>query len=449
MSEYVKIKRSKNIRFRLISLMYLIFIVLSMTQIPVAWLKITNPISQYFTKSVSIPNHASQQEIQAKILALENEFKAFIQYQSLNPESPELNSYSKTDAFFLKNGGGEKLFIVLNSLKNTLSSQIEKEAFNHLFEADIQNGLTAEKADTWVNYKFKHTPANLVIAQLEELQVRIGLLSNQAALLNNELAEPKLSLLARYTSMRVGDASIFQVKGDSLQDVSISRNGTANKDYTLQANGFVFKPSLAGSYTLIVRGKVKTESLSIAVLPASFPARNSLPFRICYKGVNYTQTLPFQQGSLELVCPSDPYAAIKKGVIHFTPETEGWCSLLVKNKQGVLFHDSVFVKPLPEPLILVSQIPNLSCSRQRLKQMASLKLMAFHPSFKEGEAYGISSFKVRSIGNETKIENIQGNSYAPAAADIAHLQYLVFYDIQYKIGSESKVKAEPILIEIN
>ena len=119
MSEYVKIKRSKNIRFRLISLMYLIFIVLSMTQIPVAWLKITNPISQYFTKSVSIPNHASQQEIQAKILALENEYKAFIQYQDLKPESPELNSYSKTDAFFLKNGGGEKLFIVLNSLNKT------------------------------------------------------------------------------------------------------------------------------------------------------------------------------------------------------------------------------------------------------------------------------------------------------------------------------------------
>lgn len=449
MSAFVKIKRSKNLRFKLISLMYLIFIVLSMTQIPVAWLKITNPISDYFTKSLAVPVNAQQQEIQAKILALENEFKEFIQFQSLKPESPEFNSFAKTDAFFLKNGAGEKVFSLLNNLKNTLSTQTEKEAFNHLFEADIQNGLSTDKANTWVNYKFKHTPANLVIAQLEELQVRIGLLSNQAVPLNNELAEPKLSLLTKYTSMRVGDASIFQVKGDSLQEVSISRNGMANKDYTRQANGFVFKPSLAGTYTLHVLGKVKAESLSIEVLPASFPAKNSLPFRICYKGVNYTQTLPFQQGNMELICPSDPYAAIKKGVIHFAPETEGWCSLLVKTKQGVLFHDSVFVKPLPEPLILVSQLPNLSCSRQRLKQMASLKLTAFHPSFKEGEAYGISSFKVRSIGNETKIENIQGNSYAPAAADIAHLQYLIFYDIQYKIGSETKLKAEPIIIEIN
>lgn len=449
MSEYVKIKRSKNLRFRLISLMYLIFIVLSMTQIPVAWLKITNPISNYFSKAVSIPKNASQQEIQAKLLSLENEFKEFIQFQSLKPESPEFNSYAKTDVFFLKNGAGEKVFSLLKHLKNTLSTQAEKEAFNHLFEADIQNGLSTDKANTWVNYKFKHTPSNLVIAQLEELQVRIGLLSNQSAPLNNELAEPKLSLLARYTSMRVGDASIFQVKGDSLQDVSISRNGMANKDYIRQANGFVFKPSLAGTYALHVRGKVKAESLSIEVLPASFPTKNSLPFRICYKGVNYTQTIASQQANMELICPSDPYAAIINGVIHFTPETEGWCSLLVKNKQGVLFHDSVFVKPLPEPLIMVSQLPNLNCSRQRLKQMTSLKLMAFHPSFKEGEAYGITSFKVRWVGKETKIENIQGSNYVPAAADLNHLQYLVFYDVQYKIGSETKLKAEPIIIEIN
>ena len=52
MSEYVKIKRSKNLRFRLISLMYLIFIVLSMTQIPVAWLKIGSPIASYFNQFV-------------------------------------------------------------------------------------------------------------------------------------------------------------------------------------------------------------------------------------------------------------------------------------------------------------------------------------------------------------------------------------------------------------
>ena len=449
MSEYVKIKRSKNLRFRLISLMYLIFIVLSMTQIPVAWLKISNPITSYLNKTVLVPSQATQEQVQANLLKIENAYLTFIDYQNLKAESPELNSYAKTDVYFLTQKEGEKVFALLVELKNSLNTADEKKRFTELFAADLANGLESNTPSTWINYKFKHTPAHLCVAQLTELRVRIGLLSNEAKPQQIALAEPKLSLLTRYSSMRVGDEAVFQVKGDSLQTVSMRRNERENRDYTLQANGFVFKPSLAGTYFISVRCKVKVESISVEVLPASFPSKKALPFRICYKGVNYSQTLPLQQGNMQLICSADPYASLKEGSIQFSPEVEGWCKLLVKNKEGVLFHDSVFVKPLPEPLILVSQMPNLNCSKQRLKQLGQVKLMAFHPSFKEGEAYGIESFKVRAIGKETKIENIEGNSYTPTRADIAQLQYLVFYDIHYKIGSETKMRAEPILIEIN
>lgn len=449
MSEYVKIKRSKNLRFKLVSLMYLIFIVLTMTQIPVAWLKIGSPIASYFNQFVLVPTQATQAQVQDKLLTIENAYLQLIDYQNLKAESPELNSYAKTDAFFITQKEGEKVFALLIELKNSLQSNDEKKRFSELFAADLANGLESNTASTWVNYKFKHTPAHLCVAQLSELRVRIGLLSNEAQAQQTILAEPKLSLLTRYSSMRVGDEAIFQVKGDSLQSVLMRRDERENRDYTLQANGFVFKPRLAGTYLIRVMGKVKSESISVEVLPASFPAKKALPFRICYKGVNYTQSLPLQLGNMQLFCSADPTATLKQGSIQFSPEAEGWCSLLVKNKEGVLFHDSVFVKPLPEPLFLVSQMPNLNCSKQRLRQLGQVTLMAYHPSFKEGEAYGIESFKVRAIGQETKIENIQGNSYTPTRADIAQLQYLVFYDIHYKIGSETKMRAEPILIEIN
>jgi hypothetical protein len=449
MSEYVKIKRSKNLRFRLISLMYLIFIVLSMTQIPVAWLKITNPIRTYFSKVVLVPSNASYLQIQTEILKIENDFKQFIQYQNINTESPELNSYSKTDDYFLKQANGDKVFALLKELNKLAKTQSEKKIFNALFEQDLINGLQADKAKIWVNYKFKHTPANLVITQLAELQVRIGLLNESATPMQSELAEPKLSLLTKYASMRVGDEASFQVKGDTLQDVLMSRNQKPISDYKLIENGFVFKPTLAGTHLISVRGLSKSENVSIEVLPAAFPTKNALPFSICYKGVAYSQKIPFQQGQMTLTCSADPYAALQKGLIQFVPELEGWCTLLVKNTEGVLFHDSVFVKPLPEPIILVQNISNLTCSKKRLEQLNGLSLMAFHPSFKEGEAYAVLSFKVRSIGKEAKITEIQGNSYSPSKEDIAHLQYLAFYDIHYKIGSETKVKADPILIQIN
>lgn len=449
MSEYVKIKRSKNLRFRLISLMYLIFIVLSMTQIPVAWLKITNSIRTNFSGVALFPANASYQQIQSDILKIENDFKQFIQYQNINPESPELNSYAKTDDFFLKQANGNKVFALLTELNKLDKNESEKNIFNALFEQDLINGLQADNAKIWVNYKFKHTPANLVITQLAELQVRIGLLNEGAVPLQTEMAEPKLSLLTRYATMRVGDEASFQVKGDTLQTISMSRNQKSISDYKLKENGFVFKPTIAGTHLISVRGLSKSENVSIEVLPAAFPTKNALPFRICYKGVSYSQKIPFQQGKMILTCSADPYASIQKGNIQFAPETEGWCALLVKNKEGVLFHDSVFVKPLPEPIILVQNTSNLTCSKKRLEQINGLNLMAFHPSFKEGEAYGILSFKVRSIGKEAKVKEIQGNSYAPSKDEIEHLQYLAFYDIHYKIGSETKVKADPILIQIN
>lgn len=449
MSEYVKIKRSKNLRFRLISLMYLIFIVLSMTQIPVAWLKITNPIRNYFDKIVFMPDNSNYQQIQTEILKIENDFKQFIQYQNIKAESPELNSYSKTDDYFLKQAHGDTVFALLIELNKIVKNDSERKIFEMLFEQDLSNGLNTENSKIWVNYKFKHTPTNLVITQLAELRVRIGLLNESSIPLVKDLAEPKLSLLTKYATMRVGDEASFQVKGDTMQAVFMSRNQKPINDYKLLENGLVFKPTLAGKHLISVRGLTKSENVSIEVLPAAFPTKNSLPFRICYKGVSYSQKTPFQQGIMNLTCSADPYATIQKGIIQFEPETEGWCALLVKNKDGVLFHDSVYVKPLPEPIVLVQNISNLTCSKKRLEQLNGLNLLAFHPSFKEGEAYAILSFKVRSIGKKTKITEIQGNSYSPSKEEIEDLQYLAFYDIHYKIGSETKLKADPIIIQIN
>lgn len=449
MSEYVKIKRSKNLRFRLISLMYLIFIVLAMVQIPVVWLQIAGPIRIYFNKSLATSQNSSLNQLNEQLVSIEKDFKQFIQYQNLQIASPELNSYAKTDEYFLNLGNGDKVFSVLNQLKELVKEGKEKQIFDNLFEQDLVNGLKDGKTQTWVTYKFKHIPANLAITQLVELQVRIGLL-NEGNKQNtkSDFTEPALSLMTRYANMRVGDEANFQVKGDTLQEIFISRDQNPSNDFTQYPNGFIFKPRLAGTYLLSVRGLNKTETMAIEVLAAGFPTKNALPFRICYKGVNYTQRIPFEQSNLKLICNADAQASLERGLIQFTPNKEGWCSLLVKSAEGVLFHDSAYVKTLPEPIILVKDVPNLQCGKKRLKQLNGLNLFAYHPSFKEGNAYRILSFKVRSIGKETKVENAQGTNYNPSAEEIEHLQYLAFYDIQYKIGNEIKIKTEPILIQI-
>jgi len=51
MAEYIKIKKSKNLRFRLISVLYLLFISLSILQIPLEWLRINDNYADYFQRT--------------------------------------------------------------------------------------------------------------------------------------------------------------------------------------------------------------------------------------------------------------------------------------------------------------------------------------------------------------------------------------------------------------
>ena len=47
MAKYVKISKAKNLRFRLISVLYLLFISLSIIQIPIEWLRINPYYAKY------------------------------------------------------------------------------------------------------------------------------------------------------------------------------------------------------------------------------------------------------------------------------------------------------------------------------------------------------------------------------------------------------------------
>ena len=54
MAGTVKIKKSKNLRFRLISVLYLLFISLSILQIPIEWFRINYSLLDYMNKSTKV-----------------------------------------------------------------------------------------------------------------------------------------------------------------------------------------------------------------------------------------------------------------------------------------------------------------------------------------------------------------------------------------------------------
>lgn len=456
MAGYIKITRSKNLRNKLISLMYLIFLVLSAIQIPIEWIKVAPHIQTYISKPRT--EFKEQDSVLAQfntyVTLLDEEFKVALGYNEVTGQIPEMNSYSITDNYFIVDKKGELLFKELQKLNEwayTLNeSDPRKKLYLSLFSADLENGLLKNNDNKWIAYRWKHLPAGLARCFIEELKLRVKLMNSGDFESVEDIKEPEFTLMTKYASMHIGDEADFAAKGDSIKEILITRNNVPVNDYEEQGNGFKFRPEFAGEHRISVKGKSKSESMVIEVLPSSFPRKDALPFRICYKGVTYQQSIPFKQSNLSLTIDGDDNAQInsESGMIQFTPKALGWSSIRIKSGSGLLFHDSVFVKALPDPYIKIKGVAGFTLGRKRLSQMKSLELIASHPSFKEESVYEVTSFKIRKVANTPLIEAINGSSFSLESTQLNYLKYLIVYDIIVRKGNESQKIDQPIIIQI-
>lgn len=453
MAQYVYIKKSKNLRFKLISLMYLIFLILSVIQIPIAWLKVSPLIQNYIQKPQAVYSDSILVILSKNLQQTDDLFKKELGYDEQKNQMPEPNSFTVTDKFFMDGTQGKKLFDDFVTVKNwaqQLPTTDERKAlFLTLFDDDLKNGIGKEDASKWLQYRWKHVPAEFARNLLEEINLRYKLLGNKKGIAETANEEPKFTLMTGYSTMRVGDAANLATRGDKLVELIVERDGFSSKDYEINGNSFNFKPSVAGLYVIKAKGLIKTERMEIQVLPAGFPQKEALPFRVCYTGVTYTQKIPAYTKDAELICETDPEATMeaKTGKLTFNPKKEGWCTIKINSSEGILFLDSVFVKNLPDPILMVKNAPSLSMSKRRLEREGKIEIQAMHPSFEEG-VYEIKAFDVRWVGNNSQIEKINGSQLKTNGKSMSQLQYIIIYNIEVKAGNESRKFEKPIIIQL-
>jgi hypothetical protein len=430
--------------------------VLAFIQIPTSWLVVTQTMHTYLNRAKASLEEPTLKTINYKIVEINNSFKDALGLNQASKKKHELKAYVVTDDFFINHGNGNLVFNELIKLKKwALAFPIQNKTnklFRNLFSYDLKTGLQEENAELWVNNKFKHVPAELALTLMEELKVRVLLMSQQGKVPEDIKTEPSLSLMTKYTSMRVGDSSTLNVKGDKLVSINITRDENSVNDFVQLKDGLVFKPRYAGNYKIDVKGQKKSERLEILVLPAGFPKKESLPLRICYKGVNYTQSLPFKEPGMVVFANADKNANINSeiGLLSFSPSKEGWCAIEIKSSNGnAIFFDSVFVKPLPDPKVLVQGLPSNTIGRKRLSQIKELILAAKHPSFKENDAFQILAFNVKKIGSENTSYPSTGDKIIVSEKEIEGLNYILVYDIQIRIGKETKKLDQTLVIQIN
>jgi len=409
MSNWVKITKSKQLRYKLIAVMYLIFIALSAINIPIEWLHINKYLSPLLTETtiVSIDN----KDLKAVYESVEETKKNFYEALGYDEETESYREpfgYAVTDAFFIRNGRGVSLQKALQEVAEHADELGPRQLnlFNDLFADDIENGLLDDD-NSWAKWKFKHVPASMAEALLNEIILRVRLIAGDLEFKGGKEGNAKQSIVEYATNL---DYLVF---GDTLKVKSSLDNVRAvvsrGTDTTImnETGGFYyFVPTTTGTHNLTLRGRTIEEQYTFTVLPAQIANREQKAFITYFEGAASTLELGTVISGGAVNCSCDPEAKYRNSTLSFTPSAEGWCQLQLRGANGVvLLNDSVYVQPAPRPYFKVKGLVNGDQLPQGTDEVA---LEAFHPSVPANyEVVSITYEKLSGTAGDETVESTE------------------------------------------
>jgi hypothetical protein len=456
MTKYVKIKKAKNLRFRLISVLYLLFISLSIIQIPIEWFRINPTMASYLASTTS--KDVVVLEIRATLDAVDQidaEFTKSLGYDEKNKIYREPNGYSSTDNFFIIKKKSKFLFEKLTSLKNYFqkmpTTNPKRKEFERLFAGDLENGLSNNKFILWSEWKFKHVPATVVKTLLAELKLRLNLLNGVIELeAKGDKIEKIVMLAYNLDVLKPGDTATFVVSKKAETSVKINLAGSPVNDYKWKGDTLYFIPKTTGQYEVVFDSKGVFDKLNITVIPAGFDDDKKETLQTFFVGkkasVRYTNVL--KADKVMCSCSESNTITQSSGKIEFTPTVAGWCAFQVNGGNGQpLLYDSIYIQDLPTPKIVVNGSSNGAISVNRLMQTRSVSISAIHPEMLNFN-YDVIKVNYTIIGVNRETKSSQGAKIDLSGMDVAKIKYLLINEVDIKTTVKLINLKEPVLIEI-
>ena len=456
MAKFVRISKAKNLRFRLISLLYLLFISLSIIQIPIEWLRINPTFADYLNSTTS--KTVSVIQIKAALDAvdqIETDYTKAVGYNEKTKTINEPTGYAVSDQFFIRDKKADYLFAKFVDLKNYFASlpvtNPKRKEFETLFSGDLENGLKSNKSILWAEWKFKHAPAAVVKTLLAELRLRLNLLNGAIELdIKGDKADKIVLLAYNLDVLKPGDTATFVIAKKSETKVKFDLNGTVVNDYKWKGDTLFFIPKTTGQYNVEFNSKGVIDKLSITVIPAGFTDDKKDALQTFYVGkkasVKYTNVL--KADKVFCTCADGSQISQSMGNIDFTPQTAGWCAFQVASSNGqVLLLDSLYVQDIPTPQIMINGASDNKISINRISQTKSISIGAFHPDMNSYK-YDISKVNYTLIGANRETKSIQSGKIDLGGTDIAKLKYILINEVEIKTTSKEIKITQPLLIEI-
>lgn len=455
MGNYVKVKKAKVLRFKLISVMYLIFISLSMLQIPIDWLRTNINMADYITKSTKVEiDDPKIADVYNEIDRIEKEFLEEIGYDVVNKKYKELDGYNLTDKYFIRDKKGYALFEKLLTLKmhyESLSADNPKgNEFRNLFESDLINGLKTEKANIWVEWKFKHVPVGVVVTWLADLKLKMKLLHGGIITTEEQNRDYLVLMAYNIEAVRPGDTVRIVVFNHEEMEVSAKQGGQTFELNNWNKDTLLFIPKYVGVYDLSFKKNGVEETLKVTSVAKSFEREKDNKYNIFYQGksseLQYVNLLNPGQVS----CGCDPEVKLdrQKSKIAFTPQSVGWCKFQINNTDGkLLLRDSVFVQKLPIPFVYAKGVSGDVISRVRLKADNKLVLYATHPDLQKFN-FRLSNLKYRLVGLSTELKTSDNETINIPTDNLDALRYIVVEAADVNNEIKNMEFESPLVIQV-
>ncbi len=456
MANFVKISKSKNLRYQLVSILYLLFITLTLLQVPSDWLRVNDKISKDFT-TVTSDNDITDVELVTAIAQIE---KLQSEFEDLRKKESDATGDKLTDYFFLNEKKGNQLFTILFELKTFYYRLPEDDArrvrFAELFKDDLFHGLADGNFNVWVQWKFKNVPGNLSLTLLNEVLVRCHLIHGSLDVTKKGVDE-LVKVAFNLDKLHLGDTALLVVNSGVVGDVQLLYGNKKSKDLFSKGDSVFFVPKSVGDYKISVKAKNGVEDfIEVKVSPMKISASGTSgksgkqPIHYFFQGKpSYIVSSAIQPGS-RFTIEGGKWSSVKisSGKMEFTPLQTGWNLLKLRSEKGSLYlSDSVFVYPTPRPVIVANQASDNMVTSKQLMTEGMLKILAFHPLHKDIR-YKIESMDVGIIGEGVNKIKVKSDVIRLDKSQSAKVKFIQIKNIRLSTVSGEIQLEEPLLIEV-
>ncbi len=439
MAKYIRIKKSKNLRYKLISILYLLFISLSIIQIPIDWLRIS-PLMRENFEAVAAANMKSKsiEEAKTRITEVDASFSQLVGIDPTNGKLQQPENYALSDNFFINANEGKVIFDQLVVIKDSilalpLNNNLRVK-FEELFAKDLENGLRQDRAQAWLQWKFQHVPATVARLTLSDLTLKLNLLLGEFELVEGDDSEnPNFILAYNIDRLHIGDTAFFVYEGDIRPKLDLSVGDADAQEYVWENDTLVFMALDTGLYQLRFFLGNDEKSYRFKVLPGNFRTVENRQNLANYSGLALKLPLEAWQEELDFTCSCMLGAKPKAqdGFLNMLPRRSGWCMIegFVKEIGALAFKDSIYIHPLPAPLLYTSGISDNQLSRSRLRRLAKIDLKVLFPDQPQGMDFKIEDIKTTLHFKETSESKTFHKELRFSEAEIENLQYIEIQEV--------------------